>query len=295
MSRLRFAVIGAGHLGKIHARLLKQNERVELVGVVDSVEAAAKQVADEFGIKASSDHNELAAKVDAAIVSTPTVAHEQVASDLIAHGVHVFVEKPITVHTTQAKRLIEEADRMAVALQVGHVEHFNPAWQSAARIIRHPQFVAAHRCAPFSFRSTDVSVVHDLMIHDIELLLSVVDSPIVDVKAWGQCVLTDYEDTATAWIQFHDGRVANLTASRVHHQPVRQMHMYDGNEQIVVDFANSTVTSIDAGAASGSLSSMDPEQLRALQEIGTDSVMKIKEHDVVPGNAIEMEHDDFID
>ena len=295
MSRLRFAVIGAGHLGRIHTRLISENERAELVGVVDSHRTAAENAANEHSTEAFDSYDGLCDRIDAAIVAAPTVAHEQIANDLISSGVHVFVEKPITVHPAQAKRLISAASKRGVALQVGHVEQFNPAWQTASRLLKHPSFLSAHRCAPFSFRSTDISVVHDLMIHDIELVLSAVDRPVVDVKAWGQCVLTDHEDTATAWIQFDDGRMANLTASRVHHEQVRQMHVHEGNQQIVVDFAGGSVTTLDAGNALGSLSSFSPGQLRELQASGVEGVMSFDDHEVVAGNAIAQEHEDFID
>ena len=295
MSRLRIAVIGAGHLGKIHTRLIGENDRADLIGVVDPDQEAAGFAASESSTQAFSDIQKVVNRIDAAIVAAPTVAHEEIACDLIAAGVHVFVEKPITVTPLQANRLIEAARKRGVILQVGHVEQFNPAWQAGVEHVQHPSYLSAHRCSPFSFRSTDISVVHDLMIHDIELVLSVAESQVTEIRAWGQRVLTDFEDIATAWIKFEDGPAVNLTASRVHHDQVRQMHICEDNHQLVIDFAAGSVTSVDAGTVNGSLSACTPEELYDLRQAGKESVMSVRNHDVPAGNAIVGEHDDFID
>lgn len=294
MSRIRIAVVGTGHLGKIHSRLIRQNARADLVAVVDPAIDVASSVASELGTRAAKNHDELYGDIDAAIVAAPTVVHEQIANDFINAGIHVFVEKPITIHPAAARRLIKSAKHRDVKLQVGHVEQFNPAWTTSLPMLENPLHISAQRCSPFSFRSTDISVVHDLMIHDIELMLSVVNSSVHRISAWGQSVLTAFEDTASALIEFDDGRTAQLTASRIHHTPIRQMHIHSENRQVNVDFANSSVTEIVNGQPFNPQTA-NPQTANPIHSPSVEDVMTITRHEVIPGNAIQQEHDDFID
>ena len=225
---LRAAVVGVGYLGRFHAQKYAALAAggVELVGVVDARRETAQRVAEELGTRAFTDHRELlgaAPAVDLVSVASTTETHHAVARDFLAAGVHVLAEKPITVTVAQADELIALADARKLVLQVGHLERFNPAWLAVRDRIRRPVFIEAHRMAPFKARGIDVSVVLDLMIHDLDLILPLVDSPIADLRASGVSVLTDGIDIANARIEFASGCVANLTASRTSTASLRRM------------------------------------------------------------------------
>jgi predicted dehydrogenase len=237
MSRLRVAVIGVGHLGKIHAKLLAQVEGAELAGVVDPVREAREQVAAELNTTAHADHTELLGRIDAAIVATPTRYHHAVALDLLKHGVHVFVEKPMTLNIGDADELIAAASAAGLVLQVGHVERFNPALLAAAPHVAEPKYIDATRAGAFTCRSTDIGVVLDLMIHDIDVVLSLVEGDVVSVQALGAAVFGPNEDWAQARLTFASGCVANLSASRVAWQPARSMQIVCQDAVAALDFA----------------------------------------------------------
>jgi predicted dehydrogenase len=221
------AVIGVGHLGQIHARLLSQVETAELVGVVDPSETARNRIAAELKVPAFADHRELLGRIDAAIIAAPSRLHHAVAIDLLRHGVHVFVEKPLTLNVGDADELVAEAASQRLVLQVGHVERFNPAFIAAAPHLSQPKYVSANRSSTFTCRSTDVGVVLDLMIHDIDLALALAgdDDDIVAVEALGAAVIGPNEDWAEARLRFAGGCVANLFASRVAWQPRRTLEV----------------------------------------------------------------------
>jgi predicted dehydrogenase len=227
MTRLRVAVIGVGHLGQIHARLLSQVEAAELVGIVDPSEAARSRIAAELKVPAFADHQELLGRIDAAIVAAPSRLHHAVASDLLRHGVHVFVEKPLTLNIGDADELVAEAQSRQLVLQVGHVERFNPAFLAAAPHLTDPKYIDANRSSMFTCRSTDVGVVLDLMIHDIDLALALAGhgDEVVAVEALGAAVIGPNEDWAQARLTFAGGCVANLFASRVAWQPRRTLEV----------------------------------------------------------------------
>jgi predicted dehydrogenase len=220
MNRLRTAVIGCGHLGKIHARLAKTLPDLELVAVVDPVREARETLAKELGVPAVADYRDLGDQLQTAFVVTPTREHHGVALDLLRRGVHVFVEKPITLTTSDADELIAAAQKSGCVLQVGHVERFNPGLLAAQPYLSSPRFLQATRTSPYSFRSTDIGVVLDLMIHDLDIILSLVSADIVNVEAYGETVFGPHEDIAHARLTFSDGCLANLTASRV--SPINQ-------------------------------------------------------------------------
>ncbi|MCM2306195.1 MAG: Gfo/Idh/MocA family oxidoreductase [Sulfuritalea sp.] len=235
---LRAAVIGVGYLGRFHAQKYAALPEVELVGVVDAHAETAQRVAKELGVAAFTDYRELLGgrKIDLVSVASTTETHHAVARDCLAAGVHVLAEKPITVTVAQADELIALADAKRLVLQVGHLERFNPAWLAVRDKITRPVFIEAHRMAPFKARGIDVSVVLDLMIHDLDLILPLVASPVTDLRASGVSVLTDGIDIANARIEFANGCVANLTASRTSTASLRRLRVFQHHEYISVDF-----------------------------------------------------------
>lgn len=236
-SPLRAAVIGVGYLGRFHAQKWAALAGAELVGVADSDPARAATVAAEVGCTPYTDYRDLLGRVDAVSVAVPTEHHHRVVRDCLAAGVHVLVEKPITQTVTEADALIALAADRGLTLQVGHLERFNPAWLALKPLIEQPpRFIEAHRLAPFKPRGTDVSVVLDLMIHDLDLILSLADSPVTEVRASGTPVLTDGIDIGNARLEFANGCVANLTASRVSTVTLRKMRLFLKDQYLAIDF-----------------------------------------------------------
>lgn len=240
MSRIRLAVVGAGHLGRIHARLARSLPEIELVAVVDPIASCRESVAAENQTRACASHHELAGQIDAAIVVTQTKFHHAVAHELLDQGVHCLVEKPITLCSTDADDLIAAASRSHCVLQVGHVERFNPAFLAGRRVVEQPHFIDAVRAAPYTFRSTDVSVVLDLMIHDIDLALDLVQDDVRSVQAIGGKVVGPNEDWAQARLTFASGAVASLFASRVHPSVQRTMQVVGEHGMLWLDFQAKT-------------------------------------------------------
>jgi predicted dehydrogenase len=220
MNKLRTAVIGCGHLERIHARLANTLPELEVVAVVDPVREAREALGKELNVPAVADYREAAYHLNAAFVVTPTREHHAVARDLLHQGVHVFVEKPITLTATDADELIAAANSADRVLQVGHVERFNPGLVAARPYLAAPRFLQATRTSTYTFRSTDIGVVLDLMIHDLDVILSLVDSDVVGIEACGETVFGPHEDIAHARLTFANGCLANLTASRV--SPITQ-------------------------------------------------------------------------
>ncbi len=256
---LRCAVIGCGHLGTFHAQKYAALPGCELVAVVDVDYSKAMEVASHYGGMAVRDYSELLTNVDAVSVVVPTVSHYQVAVDFINSGVHVLVEKPITATIEEADQLIKQADQANVILQVGHLERFNAALMGLELESDSPQFIEAHRLNAFNPRSNDVNVVLDLMIHDIDIILELVDSSIKRIDACGISVLTDDIDIANARIEFDTGCVANVTASRVSTRTERKMRMFCHHSYISLDFKNHTLTqrTIGQDAQSDSMPSIE--------------------------------------
>jgi predicted dehydrogenase len=246
---LRIGVIGAGHLGRFHARLVRELTEVQLVGVCDSVEAAASQLARECGTRAFSDYREMVTQIDAAIVATPTATHHRVGCDLLAAGVHVLMEKPLSRTRVEADELVAAAERKNVVLQVGHIERFNPALDSVRAFVNEAKYIEATRYTPYTFRSTDIGVVLDLMVHDLDLAMSLAGSPVENALAIGTSVMGGHEDVAQARIQFANGCVANLSASRVSYKPVRQMQVWSRHAHASIDFATRTAVVAQPSAA----------------------------------------------
>jgi len=249
MSKLRLAVIGVGHLGTIHARLARQLPEVELAGVVDPSPEARAVVSAELGVPSFADHQPLLGQIDAAIIATPTRLHYAVAADLLTHGVHVFVEKPMTLNVGDADELIRLAADSSLVLQVGHVERFNPALTAALPQIGEPKYIDATRSGPYSCRSTDIGVVLDLMIHDIDVALSLVPDELTSVSALGAAVIGPNEDWAQARLTFAGGCVVNLSASRVAWQAQRSMQVVCCDCIAAIDYAARKAQVMRPGAA----------------------------------------------
>ncbi|WBL24944.1 Gfo/Idh/MocA family protein [Zunongwangia sp. HGR-M22] len=233
---LKVGVLGAGHLGKIHLKLLKQSSKYNLIGFYDADKENSEKIAVEFGYTPYHNLDQLIADVDVVDVVTPTLAHFDVAKKVILAKKHLFIEKPITNTYEEAKELIKMASENGVKGQVGHVERFNPAFRSVVDRIENPMFIEAHRLAEFNPRGTDVPVVLDLMIHDIDAILSVVKSEVKSINASGVSVISDTPDIANARIEFENGCVANLTASRISMKNMRKSRFFQRDAYISVDF-----------------------------------------------------------
>ena len=236
MLMLKAGVIGAGHLGKIHLKLLKQSTKYELVGFYDKDKEASEKVASEFGYKSFPSMEALIEACDMVDVVTPTLYHFDTAKQVIEAGKHLFIEKPITHTVPEAEALLELAKIHNVKGQVGQVERFNPAFMSVNHKIKNPMFIESHRLAEFNPRGTDVSVVLDLMIHDIDAILSVVKSKVKEIHASGVSVISETPDIANARIEFENGCVANLTASRISMKKMRKARFFQRDAYISVDF-----------------------------------------------------------
>jgi len=234
--RLRVAVVGAGDFGRNHARVYRQLEEAELVGVVDADAERARRVAEEFSTAALPDIESLRGKADAASVAVPTIHHAEIGCRLLELGIDILVEKPMAASLAEADRLIETARRHGRVLQVGHLERFNPAMVAVAGVVQQPLYFEVHRLGVFSPRSLDVDVVYDVMIHDLDILLALAASPVVEVRSLGIPVVTDKVDIAHARLEFASGAVASVTASRVSVERVRKLRFFQAHEYISVDY-----------------------------------------------------------
>ncbi len=233
---LKVGVLGAGHLGKIHLKLLKQSTKYTLVGFYDADQVNGKKVAEEFGYTYFNSISSLINAVDVVDIVTPTLSHFDCAKQAIESGKHIFIEKPITKTVEEAETIRELAKKHQVKGQVGHVERFNPAFIAVKEMINAPMFIETHRLAEFNPRGTDVPVVLDLMIHDIDIILSVVNSKVKNIHASGVSVISETPDIANARIEFENGCVANLTASRISMKNMRKTRFFQRDAYISVDF-----------------------------------------------------------
>ncbi len=242
MTPLRIAVIGAGHLGRIHARLASQSPEINLVAVADPVEASRESVAQEAQTKPVADYRTLIGNIDAAIVASPTCTHHAIGMELLKAGLPLLVEKPLAPTACEARDLANAARAQGVVLQVGHVERFNPALDAVGNDVRDPKYIEATRTSGYTFRSTDIGVVLDMMIHDLDIVLSLAKSTVEDVQALGVSVLGGHEDMATARLTFASGLVANLSASRVSFQQQRCMTVFTSRGHASINFATHEAT-----------------------------------------------------
>lgn len=290
MKTLRIAVIGGGHLGRIHGRLLAEMEGVHVVAVADPVPAAREQAAAIAKTEAVADFRDLIGRIDAAVVATPTRFHRDVTLELAAAGVHVFVEKPIASTSAEANEMVAAARKNGVVLQVGHVERFNPVWNRKTEFIpfqEPPRYIEAERCGPYTFRSTDVSVVFDLMVHDVDIALSLVNSPVVRVDAVGSSVVGPHDDLASAWLTFANGAVASLKASRVSYEARRRMRIFSATGYVSLDFGGRTATLVQAPDDSATFTPHAPTSSPP------PYILPIEHTPAQDGNAIAAELADF--
>ncbi len=238
MSKIKTAVIGVGYLGKFHAEKYANLPNSELVAVVDADENTAQTIGNKLGVEALTDYRPLLGKVDAVSIAAPTTLHHQIAKDFLENGSHVLIEKPITVTLEEADELIELAKANNRLIQVGFLERFNAAILDLDIHNIHPMFIESHRLAPFNPRATDVNVILDLMIHDIDIILNIVRSDVKSIAASGTPVLTPSTDIANVRIEFENGAVANVTASRASMKTERKMRLFQPDTCITIDFHN---------------------------------------------------------
>lgn len=301
MSRLKVAVVGAGHLGRIHARLLVEMSDVELVGIADPLPTARDKAAADCGAAPFADHRQLLGKVDAAVIATPTRLHHAVALDFLEAGTPLLVEKPLAATLAEADELVETARLTGAILQVGHIERFNPAFVAAQKRLRRPRYFDAVRASGFTGRSTDIGVVHDLMIHDIDLVLSLVDAPLARVDAVGLAILGRNEDVAQARLEFADGSVANLNASRASYSqaPLRRMHLWSAEAFAAVDFGNLAATLVTPGpsvvAGRFDYESLTAEEKATFKDRLFKEILRVEPLQVESRNALADELRDFVD
>jgi predicted dehydrogenase len=236
MEKLKVGVIGTGHLGKLHTKMFKTIDNCELVGIFDSNHERVKLVSDEFDVPISESIQNILDNVDAVSIAATTSAHFEIAKICFEKNVHVFIEKPITATIKEAEELVELAEKKKLNLQVGHIERFNPALVSMEKYISNPMFIQTDRLAQFNPRGTDVAVVLDLMIHDIDIILSLVNSDVANVQANGVAVVSNHLDIANARLQFENGAVANVTASRISQKKMRKMRIFQRDSYVALDF-----------------------------------------------------------
>ena len=234
----KIGVVGAGHLGKIHLKILQNAPFVDLVGFFDSDPQVREEIKSKFNIKSFGSYRDLIDSSDIVDIVTPTLSHFNCAKEALKSNKHVFIEKPVTHTVEEVKKLIKLAQISGRKVQVGHVERFNPAFTEAQKLINQPRFIEVHRLAQFNSRGTDVSVIHDLMIHDLDIVLHVVKSPVKSINASGVSVLSNTPDIANARIEFINGCVANITSSRMSLNNVRKSRFFQKNAYVSVDFLN---------------------------------------------------------
>lgn len=298
MQPVRVAVVGAGKLGGYHANIASASEAFELMAVVDPFEASREALAERVSAKPHADIAEVLDQIDAAVVATPTATHSGVVNRLLKAGKHVLVEKPIAPSRAEADQMVAAADAAGVVLQVGHVERFNPALVAAGDRLANPRFIQATRTSGYTFRSTDIGAVLDLMIHDIDLVLSLTGSEVVEVSAVGASVLGGHEDMVSTRLTLADGCVADLTASRISYELNRTMQVVTPLGFTTLDFAGGKATTVTpteevlSGRFDGE--SLSPERKQELFAGKLFEEVLVKEQHEAPAvNAIELELNDF--
>jgi predicted dehydrogenase len=278
---LRVAVIGAGHLGRYHARIYKENPRSELAAIVDVDLERARALARELDCAAFATIDELPGDLDAVTVSVPTVHHAAIAAPLLERGLACLVEKPIAASVDDAERILAAAKKGDAVLAVGHVERFQPGLRKIAEWGIEPRFIECHRLAPFSFRSMDIGVVHDLMIHDLDLVLHLVPSEIESFDAAGGAIITDKEDLASVRLVFRNGARANITASRISLQPMRRFRLFSRESYVSLDFHKNYGLSVRKGPrwdeGRAELKNLDPAMLAERPDLVQSDMIEVEE------------------
>jgi predicted dehydrogenase len=295
---LRVAVIGAGHLGKIHARIAAGLEDIELVAVADPVEANRTSVAQESGTRAVADYRELIGDIEAAVVATPTTYHHAIGMELLGAGIPLLIEKPIALTSAHAGDLVTLARQKGLTLQVGHVERFNPALAAVMNDVRDPKYIEANRTSGYTFRSTDIGVVLDIMIHDLDVILALAKSNVVDVQALGVSVLGGHEDMATARLTFASGCVAQVSASRVSFQQRRTMQIFTARGSASINFATNEATVVKPSdqvlRREFRADQLSADERAYWKGHVFDQLLVQTSRDTSPVNAIQEEQRDFV-
>jgi predicted dehydrogenase len=297
MNRLRIGVIGVGHLGRHHARIVSGLEDATLAGVVDTRIEQAEAVAGPLGVPALTNYKDLLPLVDAVSVVVPTTYHAEVAGFFLEHGIHCLIEKPLAPSVAEADELVRLAERGGVVLQVGHIERFNPAFQTLKASGIRPNYVHAERLGVYTFRSTDISVVLDLMVHDIDLVLNLVAAPVSRVSALGMPLFGGLEDVAQARVEFEDGTVVDFSTSRVSYQPSRRLRAWSREAYASVDFASRQTTLLRPSEAlrqgSPDWTGIDRSQPNLVRDHLFGHLLEV-EHSAPPAiDALTLELEDF--
>ena len=287
---LKIGVVGSGHLGKVHIKILKNVDFVELVGFYDIDKEVSFSVEKEMKVKAFNSLDELINDCDIIDIVTPTLNHFETAQIALKHSKHIFIEKPVTHTLTDVKELIKLSEEASVKAQVGHVERFNPAFSKAKKHIKKPKFIETHRLASFNPRGTDVSVVLDLMIHDLDIILNIIKQPIQKIQANGVSIMSESADIANARIEFMDGCVANITASRMSLKNMRKSRFFQNNAYISIDFLEKKFEYISMEDVS------EPDPFLPIIDLGTKGKKQItiKKESSKETNAIEEELKSFV-
>jgi predicted dehydrogenase len=296
---VRIAVIGCGHLGRIHARLLGGVEGAQLVAVADPVADSRRQAVAETGAAEFADYRDSIGLIDAAIVAAPASLHHAIGMELLRHGIHLLMEKPLATSAAHAEELVWAANWHGAVLQVGHIEQFNPALARVLPLVQEPRLIEATRAGGYTFRSTDIGVVLDLMIHDLDIALSLARSPVRSVSAVGLSVMGRHEDVAQTRIEFASGCVANLSASRVSYRARREMQVWSPHGQVEIDFATRRTIAVEP--ADSLLDSefnehdLSLEEKQHLQKNLFAELLPTSEQEAPAQNALVEEQRDFIE
>lgn len=289
---LKAGLVGAGHLGKIHLKLLQQSDRYELIGFYDKDAENGRKLEAEFGYRYFENLDDLLDQIDMLDIVTPTIYHYDYAMKAIAKGLHFFIEKPVTKTLEEAEEILQKCRENGIKAQVGHVERYNPAFIATKKYIQKPMFIEIHRLAEFNPRGTDVSVVLDLMIHDLDILLSIVKSPVKEIHASGVCVVSKTPDITNARIEFENGCVANLTTSRISMKAMRKSRFFQQDAYISVDFLEKKAEVIRMKEAPEHPSPFD---MIIENSDGEKNQILFEYPDIHPNNAILDELNSFAD
>ncbi len=284
---VKIGVIGVGYLGQHHARIYSEIEEAELSAVVDTDKEKADSFAEKYDSKSYTDYRDILQKVDALSIVTPTTTHYSIALDCLRAGKDVLIEKPITVSVEEADDLIMEAGKQGCIIQVGHLERYNPAVLSASDMIREPLFIESERLSPFLGRGTDVDVTLDLMIHDVDIILSLVALPVKEIKAVGAKVLTEKIDVAKAWLEFENGCMALATVSRLSPEKLRRLKVFQRESYILIDYQNSEIKRYFKSEEGISFEITKPQKREPLKEELKDFIRNVRERRRPRVSAIE--------
>ncbi len=298
MRKIKISVIGLGHIGSIHCKLLAKNKSIDFVGVYDADIKRKYEVAAEYKVKYFADISDTILNSDAVIIATPTIYHKEIAKKVISAGKHCFIEKPVCSNTKEAEELLRlSARNHNLKIQVGHIERLNPAVLSAKRYNLNPLFIEAHRLSEFRARSTDISVVYDLMIHDIDLVLFLTNSKLKSISASGVSIITDSIDLANARLEFENGLVANLTASRVSVKPMRKFRIFQKDAYLSLDLIRYNLEVFKILECQGmDITSDNLLPTQKLIDLPTieDKKIVFENPKITPANPMEIQQSNFI-